>query len=97
MFMFEWDPAKAASNLRKHKVSFDLARQVFEDRHSLSVIDDAHSEFEERWITVGRTRNGRLLVVCHTDAETDDDKASVRIISARPATPSERRQFESVK
>ncbi len=65
MFKFAWDPAKAASNLRKHKVSFDLAREVFEDPLSVSEIDDDRRGFEERWITMGCTRADRLLVVCH--------------------------------
>ena len=95
MYEFEWDPAKAASNLRKHGVGFDLACEVFEDPHSLSMLDDEHSEFEERWIGMGFSRKGRLLVVCHTDVPTGEGTSSVRIISARLATPNERRQYES--
>ena len=97
MYEFEWDPAKAASNLRKHGVSFDLACEVFEDPNSVSVLDDEHSGFEERWITMGFIRTGRLLVVCHTDLSTGEDTNLVRIISARLATPNERRQYESGK
>ena len=95
MFEFEWDPAKAASNLRKHKVSFESAATVFQDRLMLSIPDEEHSEFEERWITMGRARDGRLLVVSHTDTETGDGRISARLISARPATPRERRRYES--
>ena len=95
MLEFDWDPAKAASNLRKHSVSFDLAREVFEDPHSISKFDEEHSEFEERWIIVGRTQDNRLLVVCHTEAPIEEDTTAVRIISARPATRNERRQYES--
>ena len=93
MFEFEWDPAKAASNLRKHKVSFELAATVFQDPFMQSIPDEDHSEFEERWITMGLARNGQLLVVSHTYVE--GDKISVRLISARPANRNERRQFES--
>ena len=95
MFEFEWDPAKAASNLRKHKVSFKLAVTVFLDPLIQSILDEDHREFEERWITMGHARDGRLLVVSHTDARTGGDKTLTRLISARPATRNERRQYES--
>ena len=95
MYQFEWDPAKAASNLRKHGVSFEIAATVFRDPFSRSVDDEVHSEYEERWITMGRARNDRLLVVSHTIVETADRGISVRLISARVATPSERRQYSS--
>ena len=95
MFAFEWDPAKAASNLRKHKVSFGLAATVFREPFMRSIPDEDHSEFEQRWITMGPTEDGRLLVVSHTEAQTDGNKTSVRIITARLATSNERRQFES--
>ena len=93
--MFEWDPSKAASNLRKHKVSFELATTVFQYPFTLSIRDEEHSEFEERWITMGHAQDGQLLVVSHTDAKTAGDKMSVRLISARLATRNERRQYES--
>ena len=95
MFEFEWDPAKAASNLRKHKVGFELAATVFRDPLMQSILDEDHSEFEQRWITMGRARDGRLLVVSHTDPRAEGDKTSVRLISARLATRNEQRQFES--
>ena len=95
MYQFEWDPAKAAANARKHQVSFELACEVFEDTHLLSVLDDEQSQFDERWITMGFTRKGRLLVVCHTHLSAGVDADSIRIISARWATPSERRQYEA--
>ncbi len=96
MLAFAWDPAKAASNLRKHKVAVELAATVFLDRFAMSVVDEDHGAFEERWITMGVAQDGRLLVVSHTFAEDDGNGASVlRIISARQATPDERRQFES--
>jgi len=95
MFEFEWDPAKAASNLRKHKVGFELAATIFQDPFMQSILDEDHSEFEQRWITMGHARDGRLLVVSHTDARTEGDKISVRLISARPATRNEQLQFES--
>lgn len=95
MFEFEWDPAKAASNVRKHGVDFGLAATVFRDPLMQSVPDPEHSEFEERWITMGQARGGRLLVVSHTWARIDEDRTSIRLISARPATRNERSRFES--
>ncbi len=97
MFEFEWDPAKAASNLRKHKVSFNLAATVFQDPFTRSILDRDHSEFEERWITMGHDRDGCLLVVSHTWNEATGGKNSVRIISARRATRNEQRQYEPGK
>lgn len=94
MYEFEWDPAKAASNRRKHNVGFELAATVFLDRFARSVLDEDHSEFEEQWITVGHANDGRVLVVCHTWARTNV-VALVRIISAHPATRNERRQYQS--
>ena len=95
MVEFEWDPAKAASNLRKHKVSLKLAATVFMDRLAKSLLDEDQGAFEERWITMGVSQDGRLLVVSHTFAEDDDGETLVRIISARRAAPNERRQYES--
>ena len=95
MFEFKWDPAKAASNLRKHGVGFDLAATVFRDPLMRSIPDPEHSEFEERWITMAHAGDGRLLVVSHTYARTGEDRTLVRLISARSATRNERRQFES--
>ena len=95
MFALEWDPAKAAANIRKHGVDFNLAATVFRDSLHISIPDTDHSVFEERWVTMGQAEDGRLLVVCHTDRRTVGDRTIVRIISARTATPRERRQFES--
>ena len=93
MFEFEWDPAKAATNLRKHGVSFEDAATVLADDLLLSRSDDEHGGFEQRWMSLGRSSSGQLVVVVHTTVERDDATA-VRIISARPATPRERRRYE---
>lgn len=93
---FEWHSGKAASNLRKHGIDFRLAATVFQDPLELTIADGDHSESEDRWVTIGQTRQGQVLVVCHTFHQTGD-RTTVRIISARPATRSERRQFESGK
>lgn len=84
----EWDPAKARANLTKHGVHFADAVSVLEDDLALT-IRDPYSEDEERWITLGMDALGRVLVVVYTwRGET------VRLISARQATPHERRQYE---
>ena len=93
MFDFDWDPSKAARNLRKHGVDFDDAATVFLDPLASTIPDEDHSEFEERWLTTGETRNHRLLVVSHTVRQIGD-RMSVRIISARPATRNERIEYE---
>ena len=94
MLEFEWDPAKAASNFRRHSVSFELAATVFRDPLIRSIPDEDHGGFEERWLSMSRAENGRLLVVSHTETQTEGGKISMRLISARQATRSERRQFE---
>jgi uncharacterized DUF497 family protein len=86
---FEWDPSKAAENLAKHGVSFEEAATVFRDVLSQTGQDPDHSVGEERFITFGLSTSGRLLVVAHT--EHGD---TIRIINARPATPSERIIYE---
>ena len=96
MYDFQWHPAKSASNLHKHGIDFSLAATVFEDPLASTVPDEDHSESEDRWVTVGRPRRGQLLVVCYTLRQTNDH-TTVRIISAREATPKERRQYESGK
>jgi uncharacterized DUF497 family protein len=91
-FNFEWDPQKAATNARKHRISFEGAAAVFRDPEALSLYDRAHSESEDRWITLGLDSQGQLLVVCHTWRELGEGAASCRIISARKATKTETRQ-----
>ena len=86
---FNWDPAKDRSNQRKHNVSFAEATTVFADTLSLTIPDPLHSELEERFVLVGHSYRGRLLVVVHTANEE-----SIRIISAREATAREREDYE---
>jgi uncharacterized protein len=86
---FDWDPRKAAANLRKHSVSFEEASTVFADDYSLTGADPDHSVGEERFITFGVSQSGRLLVVSHT--EQGD---TIRIFSARRAIRSERKLYE---
>ena len=86
---FEWDERKAKSNENKHGISFDEATTVFGDPLAITYPDPFNSEEEERFITFGRTSNGKYLVVSHTDGES-----SIRIISAREMTSRERTQYE---
>ncbi len=85
----EWDPEKARRNLLKHGVSFDEAATVFGDPMSVTVPDPDHSRGESRYVDVGRSRTGLLLVVSYTDRG-----GRLRLISARPATRRERRTHE---
>jgi uncharacterized DUF497 family protein len=87
---FEWDVEKARSNLRKHGVSFEEASTVFDDLLSYTMNDPEHSIEESRQVTFGHSDRDNLLVVCHCDRPS-----KIRIISARFATPAERRSFES--
>ncbi len=87
---FEWDAHKAVSNLKKHGVTFEQAASVFLDALSLTVFDEAHSQHEERWFTLGHTAGGVLLAVAHTYQATSSSSTRIRIISARPATKQER-------
>jgi uncharacterized protein len=86
---FEWDEAKAGDNLARHGVSFQEAATVFRDALSQTGQDPDHSINEERFITFGLSTSGRLLAVAHT--ERGD---TIRIISARVATPGERTIYE---
>lgn len=90
----EWDPAKAASNLRKHGVSFADAAEVLRDPLALTIFDDDHSEQEERWVTLGQVKGQQLLVVVHTWRDEGDNSIHVRIISARHATAREAQQYQ---
>ena len=93
-YTFEWIPNKAVANRRKHGVGFEQAATVFRDALAVSIYDEDHSETEERWVTLGQAENGQLLVVVHSYHETSPSEAMVRIISARPATKHEQRQYE---
>ncbi len=87
--VFEWDEKKAKQNVRKHRVSFAEASTVFADPFSLTIPDPLHSEEEDRFVTVGMSTKGRLLVVVHTDRGD-----AIRLISARLATSRERKSYE---
>jgi uncharacterized DUF497 family protein len=86
---FEWDPDKASHNLEKHGVSFDEARTVFDDSLFLAFADPDHSEGEERYLMIGQSAQGSLLVVAYTER-----RKVIRLISAREATRRERKTYE---
>ncbi|MHB8414615.1 MAG: BrnT family toxin [Acidiferrobacteraceae bacterium] len=86
---FEWNPAKANKNARKHGVSFEEASSVFYDPLAVTGVDPDHSEEEERAVTFGMSSAGRLLVVAHLERAD-----AIRIISARLATQHERHIYE---
>lgn len=86
---FEWDAAKARLNLTKHSVSFEEASTVFGDRSAITIPDPVHSLAEERFITIGVSDMGKILVVVATQRGD-----SLRLISARSASRRERKQYE---
>ena len=86
---FEWDAAKARLNLSKHSVSFEEASTVFGDQRAITIPDPVHSLAEERFVTIGVSDQGKILVVVAT--ERGD---SLRLISARSASRRERKQYE---
>ena len=86
---FEWNPDKAALNFEKHGISFQEAATVFNDNLSVTFPDLAHSIAESRYVIIGVSRFGQLLVIAHTD-----QGEKVRIISARKATLQEKRFYE---
>ncbi len=89
--LFDWDEEKARSNFAKHDVSFDEATSVFDDPLFLTFADPEHSLQEQRFIIMGESAKGRLLVIAYTDRENN----TTRLISARLATRKERKNYES--
>ena len=89
MLQFEWDPAKAESNRKRHGIDFGEAATAFGDALSLTIPDPEHSVGEERFILIGVSYRNRLVVVAHSE-----DGDTIRIISARSATAAERNAYE---
>ena len=92
-YEFDWDPTKAAANIAKHGIAFDSAMTVFLDPLALSRFDDDNSDDEPRWVTLGETSKGHLIVVVHSYVDSAPDQVLIRIISARRATGREMRQY----
>jgi uncharacterized DUF497 family protein len=85
----EWDNEKAASNLKKHGVSFEEGATIFNDPEIATIFDPDHSEDEERYISIGTSVQGHLLVIVHTEREE-----RIRLISCRKPTNAERKAYE---
>ena len=90
---FEWDQGKNFTNLKKHGISFDEAIEIFDDPLHVSILDEKYSYFEERWITVGATKNISIIVVVNLFF-SDEGEEIIRVISAREATNNERKKYE---
>jgi len=86
---FEWDEAKSTANVHKHGISFEEAITIFGDPNAITIFDAEHSDAEDRFIDIGLSVSGRVLVVVYTERDS-----RIRIISCRKATPAERRQYE---
>jgi uncharacterized DUF497 family protein len=93
-YNFEWDPIKARKNYQKHKISFERASEIFLDPIALSIYDKEHSNTEDRWITIGKTKSEIIIVVIHTFQEIQENNIRIRIISARKATKHEKIQYQ---
>jgi len=90
---FEWDPNKEAINIKKHGVTFEQAAYIFADQFSLSMFDDEHSSQEDRWVILGKSNNETILLVVHT-FRNNENKETIRIISARKATKNEEKIYK---
>lgn len=93
---FTWDENKNRINIKKHGISFEEASTVFIDPLHIAVLDQRFSYFEERWITVGKILENRVAVAANLYFDEDGEEI-IRILSARLATPFERRQYEGSK
>ena len=89
---FEWDPDKAKGNLKEHGISFDEASTVFRDTLSITIGDPDHSDSEDRFIDIGMSHRGQLLVVSYTER-----RDRIRIRSARLPTRAERKSYEETR
>ncbi len=90
---FEWDSKKADANRKKHGVTFEQATSVFLDALAVTVFDGEHSQYDERWFTLGYASDGILLAVAHTYQASSSHRIRIRIISSRTATKQERRIY----
>lgn len=94
MITFEWDATKAASNRKKHGVSFEEAKSIFYDEFAVQFFDEDNSISEERFLMLGLSDEARLLIVCHCER---DQGNIIRIISARKATKNESTHYQGVR
>jgi len=92
-YNFDWNPVKEQQNIRKHGINFRKATTIFRDPNQLSVYDEEHSEYEDRWITIGIDSTGVLRVVVHRFEQVNESECNIYIISARKATSNEARKY----
>lgn len=92
--LFEWDENKAKRNLKKHKVSFEEIKTVFNDPLLITFPDEYHSQVEERFISIGLSAHHKLLLVVFIEQKVTEETVTVRIISCRKATAMERKTYE---
>jgi len=88
---FSWDDNKANSNLKKHKISFEEAKTVFDDENARLILDSEHSQDEERFILLGLSYKLKVLTVVHCYKDSEEN---IRIISARKSTKNEEKQYK---
>lgn len=93
---FAWDEKKDTANIKKHGISFEEAAEVFNDPLHISLLDQRFDYFDERWITIGATKNGACVVVGHIYCFIENDEETIRIITARKASKKEREQYETI-
>ena len=91
MIKFEWDAVKAASNIKKHGISFTEAQSVFFDEFAVQFFDQKNAEKEDRFLMLGVSNETNLLLICHCER---DDGNTVRVILARKATKNERKHYQ---
>ena len=92
-YNFEWDYRKAKSNQNKHGVSFEEASTVFRDLRAISIYDNEHSEKQDRWITIGISNKGRLIIVFHTFQKENKNNFIIRMYSSQKASKKEIEQY----
>ena len=95
--IYDWDKKKAQMNLVKHKVSFEEGETIFDDPFLITYPDELHSEKEDRLISIGMSKNERVLLVVHVEKLGITNFTLIRIISCRKATPPERKLYEESK
>ncbi|MGC1375986.1 MAG: BrnT family toxin [Anaerolineales bacterium] len=93
---FDWNPEKNRANVQKHGISFRQAASVFRDPNQISAFDEAHSNTEDRWVTLGLDSAGILRVVVHTFEQTAEEIWKIRMISARKANRDEENQYNQM-
>ena len=93
----EWSESKNEANIKKHGIAFTEAKKIFDDPFQINVLDKRFSYGEERWITMGATRKGKLIVAGHLYDILPDGEEIIRIITARAATKKEKERYEKLE